>query len=40
MSLTAEVMKSMEYAESKDHPLIQIVRTHQRHTCSTLLRTV
>jgi hypothetical protein len=37
---TAEVMKLIEYVESKEDPLIQIVRTHQRHTNSTLLRTV
>jgi hypothetical protein len=34
----AEVMKLMEYISTKD-PLIQIVRTHQHHTNSTLLQT-
>jgi hypothetical protein len=29
----------MEYVESKD-PLIQVVRTHQHHTSSTLLQIV
>jgi hypothetical protein len=28
---TAEVMKLMEYVESKADPLIQIIRTHQHH---------
>jgi len=37
---TAEVVKLMEYVERKEDPLIQIVRTHQHHTDSTLLRTV
>jgi hypothetical protein len=36
---TAEVRKWMEYVESKEHPLIQIVKTHQHHTDSTLLQT-
>jgi hypothetical protein len=36
----AEVMKLMECVESKEDPLIQIVRTHQHHTNSTLLQKV
>jgi hypothetical protein len=32
----AEVMILMEYVESKEDPLIKMVRTHQHHTCSTL----
>jgi len=36
----ASVMKTMEYVDSKENPLIQIVRTHQHHTNSTLLQTV
>jgi hypothetical protein len=36
----AEVMKLKEYVESKEDPLIQIVRTHQHHAKSTLLQTV
>jgi hypothetical protein len=35
-----EVMKLMEYTGSKEDPLIQIVRTHQHHTNSTLLQAV
>jgi len=30
----------MEYVENKGDPLIQVVRTHQHHTNSTLLQTV
>jgi hypothetical protein len=37
---TAEVMKLMECIGSKEDSLIQIVRTHQYHTISTLLQTV
>jgi hypothetical protein len=37
---TAEFMKLMEQVESNEDPLIQIVRTHQHHTDSTLLQTV
>jgi len=36
----AEVMKLMEFGQSKEDPLIQIVRTHQHHTDSTLLEIV
>jgi len=36
----AEVMKLMEYVESKEDPLIQIVRTHQHYKNSALLQTV
>jgi hypothetical protein len=35
-----EMMKLMKYVESKEDLLIQIVRTHQHHTKSTLLQTV
>jgi len=33
-------MKLMAYVESKEDPMIQIVRTHQHHTNSTLLHTI
>jgi hypothetical protein len=33
-------MKLMECVESKEDPLIQIVRTHQHYTNSTLIQTV
>jgi hypothetical protein len=36
----ADVMKLVEYVESKADPLIQVVRTHQHHTNSTLLQIV
>jgi len=32
----AEVMKLMKYVECKEDSVIQIVRTHQYHTNSTL----
>jgi hypothetical protein len=35
----AETLNLVEYVESKDDPLIQIVRTHQHNTNSTLLQT-
>jgi len=35
---TAEVMKLMEYVESREDPLIQIVRTQQHHTNSNHLK--
>jgi len=35
----AEIVKLMEYVESKEHSLKQVVRTHQHHTNSTLLHT-
>jgi hypothetical protein len=37
---TAEVMMLTVCEESKEDPLIQIVRTHRHHTNSTLLQTV
>jgi hypothetical protein len=37
---TAEVMKLMEYLESKEDSLIQVVRTHQHHTNKTLLERI
>jgi len=33
-------MKLTEYVESKEDPLIQVVRTHQHQPNSTLLHTV
>jgi hypothetical protein len=36
----AEVIKFMEYEESKEYPIIQIVRIHQHHTNSTPLQKV
>jgi alpha-D-ribose 1-methylphosphonate 5-triphosphate diphosphatase PhnM len=36
----AETIKLVEYVESKEHPLIQVVRTHQHNTNSTLFQTV
>jgi hypothetical protein len=36
----AEVMKLMEFGQSKEDPLIQIVRTHQHHTDSTIRQIV
>jgi len=36
----AEVTKLMEYVESKEDPLIEIVRTHNQNTNSTLLQAV
>jgi hypothetical protein len=36
----AEVTRLMEYVESKEYPLIRIVRTHQHHTNSTPLQAV
>jgi hypothetical protein len=35
-----KAIKLMEYVESKEYPLIQIVMTYQHHTNKTLLRTV
>jgi hypothetical protein len=35
----AETLNLVEYAESKEDPLIQIVRTHQHNTNSALLQT-
>jgi hypothetical protein len=35
----AETVNLVEYAESKEDPLIQIVRTHQHNTNSALLQT-
>jgi hypothetical protein len=32
VTYTAEAMTLMEYVESKEDPLMQIVRTHQHHT--------
>jgi hypothetical protein len=37
---TADVRKLMECVESKEAPLIQMVRTHQHHTNSVLVETV
>jgi hypothetical protein len=37
---TAETVKMVEYVESKDDPLKQIVGTHQHNTDSTLFQTV
>jgi phosphopentomutase len=34
----AETIKLVKYVESKEDPLIQIVRTHQHNTNSTLLQ--
>jgi site-specific recombinase XerD len=36
----AETLNFVEYVESKEDPLIQIVRTHQHNTNSVLLQTV
>jgi hypothetical protein len=36
----AEVTKLMEYVESKQDPLIEIVRTHNHNTNWTLLQAV
>jgi hypothetical protein len=36
---TAETLNLVEYVESKEDPLIQIVRTHQHNTNSVLLQT-
>jgi hypothetical protein len=36
---TAETVNLVEYVESKEDPLIQIVRTHQHNTNSALLQT-
>jgi hypothetical protein len=36
----AEVNELREYIESKEDPLVRIVRTHQHHTNSSLLQTV
>jgi hypothetical protein len=36
----AETLNLVEYVESKEDPLIQIVRTHQHNTNSALLQTV
>jgi hypothetical protein len=35
----AETVNLVEYVESKEDPLIQIVRTHQHNTNSALLQT-
>jgi hypothetical protein len=35
----AETLNLVEYVENKEDPLIQIVRTHQHNTDSTLLQT-
>jgi hypothetical protein len=35
----AETLNLMEYVESKEDPMIQIVRTHQHNTNSALLQT-
>jgi hypothetical protein len=35
----AETVNLVEYVESKEDPLIQIVRTHQHNTDSALLQT-
>jgi hypothetical protein len=35
----AETLNLVEYAESKENPLIQIARTHQHNTNSALLQT-
>jgi hypothetical protein len=35
----AETVNLVEYVESKENPLIQIVRTHQHNTNSALLQT-
>jgi hypothetical protein len=35
----AETLNLVEYVESKEDPLIQIVRTHQYNTNSALLQT-
>jgi hypothetical protein len=35
----AETIKLVEYVESKEDPLTQIVRTHQHNTNSTLFQT-
>jgi hypothetical protein len=35
----AETLNLVEYVESKEDPLIQIVRTHQHNTNSALLQT-
>jgi hypothetical protein len=35
----AETLSLVEYVESKEVPLIQIVRTHQQNTNSALLQT-
>jgi hypothetical protein len=35
----AEALNLVEYVESKEDPLIQIVRTHQHNTNSALLQT-
>jgi hypothetical protein len=36
---TGDTIKLMEYAESKEDPMIQIVRMHQHNTNSALLQT-
>jgi hypothetical protein len=36
----AETIKSVEYVESKEDPLIQVVRTHQHDKNLTLFHTV
>jgi hypothetical protein len=36
----AETVKLVECVETKEDPLIQIVRTHQRNTNATLFETV
>jgi hypothetical protein len=36
---TAETLSLVEYTESKEDPLTQIVRTHQHNTTSALLQT-
>jgi hypothetical protein len=36
----AEVTKLMDYVESKEDPLVEIVRTHNQNTSSTLLQAV
>jgi hypothetical protein len=35
----AEVTKLMEYVDSKEHPLTQIIRTQQHNTNSAMLQT-
>jgi hypothetical protein len=34
-----EITKLMEYVDRKEYPLIQVVRTHQHNTDSTVLQT-
>jgi hypothetical protein len=34
-----EITKLVEYVERKEHPLIQVVRTHQHNIDSTVLQT-